>query len=166
MWVFLITEVMLFGGLFMAFSVYRTMSPQAFMEGSADMSIALGSLNTIVLICSSFTMALSVYSAATGNQRMLAVFLIATMILGAVFLGIKFTEYYEHYQHHKVPGFWFEWQGSGARQVQMFFIFYFIMTALHATHMFVGEGLLFALLLRTWAGSFSERYYTPVELTG
>ena len=164
MWIFIITEVMLFSGLFMAFTVYRSMYPQAFIEGSAEMSIALGATNTIVLICSSFTMALSVYSAATGNRRMLAIFLIATMILGAAFLGIKFTEYYQHYRDHQAPGVWFDWRGRDAAQVEMFFVFYFIMTGLHAVHMFVGEGLLFTMLLRTAAGSFSARYHTPVEL--
>ncbi len=166
MWVFLITEVMLFGGLFMAFTVYRTMYPTAFVEGSADMSIVLGATNTIVLICSSLTMALSVYSAAVGNQRMLAIFLFATMILGAVFIGIKFTEYYQHYRGHTVPGFWFEWTGADGRHVEMFFVFYFLMTGLHALHMFVGEGILLTMLLRAGAGAFSSRYHTPVEISG
>jgi cytochrome c oxidase subunit 3 len=166
MWIFIVTEVMLFSGLFLAFTVYRTMYPTAFIEGSGDMSIALGATNTVVLICSSLTMAFAVYSGATGNQRGLALSLIGTMFLGFVFLAIKFSEYYLHYTHHKVPGFWWEWPGTESPHVEMFFVFYFIMTALHALHMFVGEGLLFTLLLRTGAGSFSSRYYTPVELTG
>ena len=166
MWIFIITEVMLFSGLFMAFTIYRSEYPQAFIEGSADMSITLGAINTIVLICSSLTMALSVFFAATGNRRMLAIFLIATMFLGLVFLGIKFTEYYQHYSDHRAPGVWFNWPGPDAPQVEMFFVFYFIMTGLHALHMFVGEGLLFTMLLRTAAGSFSARYHTPVELVG
>ena len=166
MWVFLITEMMLFGGLFMAFTVYRSLFPIPFMQGSADMSIVLGGTNTIVLICSSLTMALSVYSAATGDRRMLAIFLIATMFLGFVFLGIKFTEYYLHYQDHRVPGIWFNWPGTAAPHVEMFFVFYFIMTGLHALHMFVGEGLLFTMLLRTGVGTFSSKYHTPIEIVG
>lgn len=166
MWIFLATEIMLFGGLFSSFTVYRTMYPQAFIEGSADMNIVLGSINTVVLICSSFTMALAIHSIAIGSQKKLAIFLIATMFLGAVFLAIKFTEYYQHYEHHKVPAYWFEWAGPGGGHVQMFFVFYFLMTGLHAVHMFVGEGVLFAMLIRTGAGSFTSEYHTPVELTG
>ena len=104
MWVFIMTEVMLFGGMFLAFTVYRMYYPKAFETGSADMNIVLGAINTAVLICSSFTMALAVFSAETGNRRLLSVFLIATMILGFVFLAIKFTEYYQHYQDHRAPG--------------------------------------------------------------
>ncbi len=166
MWVFLITEVMLFGGLFMAFTVYRSVYPQGFIEGSAETSILLGTINTVVLICSSFTMAMGVYSAATGNVRMLAIFLVITMILGGAFLAVKFLEYYEHYVDRKVPGIWFESSSPYARQIELFFIFYFIMTALHALHMIVGEGILFTMLMRTGAGSFNASYYTPVELAG
>jgi cytochrome c oxidase subunit III len=166
MWVFLITEVMLFGGLFMAYTVYRLSNPQAFDAGSAHMEITLGAVNTAVLICSSFTMALAVYNAEIGNQRLLASFLIATMIIGAVFLGIKFTEYYLHYQDHKLPGFWFEFKGANAPKVQMFFVFYFIMTGLHALHMTIGLGILSVLLFRTMIGSFSAAYHTAVDFGG
>lgn len=166
MWVFIATEVMLFGGLFMAFTIYRTMYPRAFMEASADMSILLGSINTAVLIGSSFTMALAVHSAAMGSRKLLAIFLMCTMFLGAVFLAIKCTEYVLHYQDYRAPGVWFEWAGPDARPAQMFFVFYFLMTGLHALHMCVGEGLLFTMLMRTGAGSFNAEYFTPVELTG
>lgn len=166
MWVFLITELMLFGGLFMAFTVYRLYSPQAFDAGSADMNIVLGSINTAVLICSSLTMAMAVHSAQAGNQKLLGLFLLATILIGALFLGIKFTEYYQHYLDHKVPGFWFEAAGPLAPKMQMFFVFYFVMTGLHATHMLIGIGLLSALIYRTMLGSFTHRYHTPVVLVG
>jgi cytochrome c oxidase subunit 3 len=167
MWVFLITEVMLFGGLFMAYTVYRLSNPQAFDEGSKEMEIILGAVNTAVLICSSFTMALAVHSAETGNRRLLTIFLISTMIIGAIFLGIKFTEYYLHYQDHKVPGFWFEYHGhQNFAKVQMFFVFYFIMTGLHALHMTIGIGMLLVLLYRTLLGSFSASYHTTIDLGG
>jgi cytochrome c oxidase subunit 3 len=166
MWVFLITEVMLFGGLFMAYTVYRLSNPQAFDAGSSHMEVVLGSVNTAVLICSSFTMALAVYSAEVGNQRRLALFLVATMIIGAIFLAIKFTEYYLHYQDHKVPGFWFEYSGAHAAKVQMFFVFYFIMTGLHALHMTIGLGILSVLLFRTAIGTFSANYHTAIDLGG
>jgi len=166
MWIFIMTEVMLFGGLFVAFTVYRFNYPTAFITGSADMDILLGAINTAVLICSSFTMALAVHSAETGSRRLLNVFLLCTMFLGAVFLAIKFTEYYLHYLDHRVPGPGFVFAGPDPSKVQMFFFLYFAMTGLHALHMFVGEGLLFSMLLRNRARSFTAEYHTPVELTG
>jgi cytochrome c oxidase subunit 3 len=166
MWVFLITELMLFGGLFMAFTMYRMYYSQAFDAGSADMDIVLGSINTAVLICSSFTMALAVHAAQEGNEKLLGLFLLATILIGALFLGIKFTEYYLHYQEHKAPGFWFEAHGSNGAKMQMFFVFYFIMTGLHATHMIVGIGILSVMIYRTLLGTFTARYHTPVVLAG
>ena len=91
MWIFISTEIMLFGGLFLAFTVYRMYYPQAFILGSSDMDIALGATNTAVLICSSFTMALGVHSAEMGSRRLVNLFLALTMVLGAVFLGIKWV---------------------------------------------------------------------------
>ena len=166
MWVFLITELMLFGGLFVGFTVYRVSYPQAFDAGSADMNILLGSINTAVLICSSLTMALAIHGIQTGSEKLLALFLIATIILGAIFLGIKFTEYYLHYQDHKAPGVWFEAAGPYAQKMQLFFVYYFVMTGLHATHMIIGIGLLSAMIYRTMLGSFTARYHTPVVLAG
>lgn len=166
MWVFLITEIMLFGALFTAYMVYRMSSPQAFDIGSAHMESTLGAINTLVLLTSSFTMALAVWSAETGNQRMLSLYLILTMIIGAAFLVIKFTEYYLHYQDHTVPGVWFQFQGPLARHVEMFFVFYFVMTCLHAIHMTIGLGVLSVLLFRNWVGSFSADYHTAVDLGG
>ena len=166
MWVFLITEVMLFGGLFTAFTVYRLSHPIAFDAGSAHMDLMIGAINTAVLICSSFTMALAVHSAELGREKRVMLFLLATMVIGAIFLALKFTEYYLHYQDHKVPAFWFNYSGSQAPYVQMFFVFYFLMTGLHALHMTIGIGLLAVLLFRTLLGSFSAEYHTPLELGG
>ena len=166
MWIFLMTEVMLFGGLFMAYTVYRLMNPQAFDVGSAHMESMLGAINTGVLICSSFTMALAVYSSETGNQKLLMTFLILTMIIGAIFLGIKFTEYYLHYREHTIPGLWWGFHGPNAAKVQMFFVFYFIMTGLHALHMTIGLGILSVLLFRAFLGSFSAEYHTAIDLGG
>jgi cytochrome c oxidase subunit 3 len=166
MWIFLVTEVMLFGGLFMAYTVYRLSNPQAFDIASSHMEMVLGAVNTAVLLCSSFTMVLAVHSAELGKQRAVALLLLATMVIGAIFLGIKFTEYYLHYQEHKVPGFWFEYAGPFAGKVQMFFVFYFIMTGLHAIHMTIGLGILAVLLFRTILGTFSAEYYTPIEIGG
>ena len=166
MWVFLVTEIMLFGGLFTGFSVYRLAHPYAFDLGSGEMEFRMGAINTAVLICSSFAMAMAVYSAELGKRMRLIGFLVLTIVIGLVFLGIKFLEYYMHYRDHKVPGIWFEQAGPEAPYVQMFFVFYFIVTGLHALHMIIGIGLLSVLALRTGLGSFSEKYHTPVDLTG
>lgn len=166
MWVFLITEVMMFGGLFMAYTVYRISNPQAFDTGSSHMEITLGAVNTAILICSSFTMALAVHSSQLGRNGLVSLFLIVTMVIGVVFLGIKLTEYFLHYQHHEAPGLWFDFHGPNAGKVQMFFVFYFIMTGLHAVHMIIGLGILSVLLFRTFLGTFSAAYHTPVEFGG
>lgn len=166
MWIFIITEVMMFGGLFTAFTVYRLSAPMAFNQGSKEMEIVLGAINTALLLLSSFTMSVAVHSASINKTRLLGILLIVTITLGAVFLGIKFTEYYLHYQHHKVPGIWFEDHSPYARKVQMFFVFYFIMTGLHAIHMIVGIGILLVMLYRTLLGSFSSTYHTAVDLAG
>jgi len=166
MWIFLMSEVLLFGALFTAFTMYRISHPHAFDLGSKDMEILLGSANTAVLICSSYTMALAVHSAETGRQNRLMLFLILTMIIGAIFIGIKFTEYYLHYQDHKAPGFWFEEHAPGAANIQMFFVFYFIMTGLHALHMLIGIGILAVLFLRALAGRFSAEYHSPIDFGG
>lgn len=167
MWIFLATEVLLFGALFSAYTVYRISDPQAFDAGSALMDTWIGAINTGVLLCSSFTMALGVWSAEMGKVKHLALFLVLTMFIGAIFIALKFTEYYLHYQDHKVPGFWFEYSGNAsARHVEMFFVFYFIMTGLHAIHMLIGEGILSVLLFRTAIGTFSEKYHTTIDLGG
>jgi cytochrome c oxidase subunit 3 len=166
MWVFLITEIMLFGALFTGFAVYRLEHPIGFDQGSAQMDFKMGAINTAVLICSSFAMALAVNSAERGRKLRLAGFLALTIVLGLLFLGIKSDEYYLHYLDHKLPGVTFYQSGPQAPYIEMFYCFYYIMTGLHALHMFVGIGLLGALLLRTGLGSFSAEYHTPVELTG
>ncbi len=166
MWIFLASEVMFFGALFVAFTVYRMYYPDAFGAGSAGMNIVLGSINTAVLITSSFTMALAVYSAEIDNRRMIITFLIVTMLLGCVFLGIKFTEYFQHFQEHKMPGIWFESTRPDAARFQMFFVFYYFMTGLHAAHMIIGVGLLLVMLWRAWAGDFARGNFTPLAMAG
>lgn len=166
MWIFLATEIMFFGALFVAFTVYRMNYPQAFGAGSASMNILLGSINTAVLITSSLTMALAVHSAELGNRRLLELFLLGTILLGCVFLIVKGAEYYQHYLDHKMPAVWFDYSGPDPGQVQLFFVFYFFMTGLHALHMLVGIGVLLVILARSIGGSFSAGYHTPVAIAG
>jgi cytochrome c oxidase subunit III len=166
MWVFLATEILFFGSLIMGYAVYRTIYPEAFREASRHLDLLLGSVNTTVLITSSLTMVLAVHSAQEGKRRALIVFLLLTMFIGVVFLGIKGTEYAHKYHEHLIPGIRFEYTGAHAGPVQLFFIFYFVMTALHALHLAVGIGLLGVLVLLAWRDAFSADYYAPVETSG
>lgn len=167
MWSFLITEVMMFGGLFAGYTVYRTMHPEAFMEGSHHLDVLLGAINTAVLICSSLTMALAVHAAQLSRRRSTALFLIGTILLGSIFLGIKVVEYSHKFHENLVPGANFEYPSSAQPgQVELFYSFYFVMTGLHALHMVVGIGILLVLTIMAWRGKFSSDYYAPVEMTG
>ena len=166
MWVFLATEVMFFGGMFACYFVYRHWYPQAFAAASNHLDIWLGAINTAVLICSSFTMAMAVYSAETSRAKPLVRYLVLTIVLGLVFLGIKFFEYYSKFEEHLVPGSSFKFEESLAGPAEIFFSFYFAMTGMHAVHMIIGIGLLTVLIFKARRGGFSAAYYTPVELTG
>ncbi|MFZ0593224.1 MAG: cytochrome c oxidase subunit 3 [Bryobacteraceae bacterium] len=166
MWLFLVTEIMMFGGLFVAYTVYRFNHPQAFAEGSTGMNIVLGSINSAILLTSSLTMGFAELSAKLGRQRLLGILLSITILIGLAFLGIKFAEYYEHYQQHEAPGVWFNHTGPHAPAVQMFFVFYFIMTGLHAVHMIIGILLILGLISRNLIGSLSAAYHTPVSVVG
>jgi cytochrome c oxidase subunit III len=129
MWVFLATEVMFFGALFTSYIVYRSIYSLALAEVSRQLDIVLGTTNTVVLICSSFTMATAVYYAQTGRRRMILLFLLLTVLLGLVFIGIKFYEYYHKFVEHLVPGSSFSFPGPYTREAEMFFTLYFAMTA-------------------------------------
>jgi len=166
MWLFLVNEVMFFGGLFAAYLVYRAARPEAFHDGSEHLNITLGVINTVILISSSLTMALAVHSAQTGKRRSLVGFLLATGGLGLAFLGIKVVEYADKWTHHLIPGPHFHFPGPLGDQVQMFFSLYFAMTGMHALHMIVGIGLLAWLLVPAWKGKFGESYYNPIEYFG
>ncbi|MEA2625345.1 MAG: cytochrome c oxidase subunit [Candidatus Binatota bacterium] len=166
MWAFLVTEVLFFGGLFLAYTVYRRLYPEAFAAGSHHLDVTLGSVNTLVLIGSSLTMALSVHAAQTGDNKALVRLLLATMLLGAVFLGIKVVEYAEKFRDHLVPGVHFHWHGPDEGHVRLFYGLYFMMTGMHAVHMIIGEGLLGWLVIQGRRGRFGPHYNTPVDLIG
>lgn len=170
MWVFLTTEVLFFGGMFMTYTLNRSLYPDVFGEASRSIDLTLGATNTVVLIASSLTMAMAVWSAQTGRKRLITLFLVSTLILGSVFLGIKAIEYHQKYVEHHIPGtnFLFEPGASAATNAhaQLFFSLYFAMTGLHALHMIVGAGLLIWLIKQSLAGRFSQEYNTPVENIG
>src|ERR1051326_522802 len=186
MWVFLSTEILFFGGVLTSYTVYRNLHLAGFIAGSHLLSGVLGAINTVVLICSSFTMALAVHSAQLGKRRTLITFLLLTMLLGLVFLGIKYKEYHDHYEEHEIPcisaacsdlGFKFEPRSAEVMKkvqevnapmshVELFFWFYFFMTGIHALHMFIGLGILTVLVIMASRSRFSAQYYSPVEISG
>ena len=166
MWFFVTQEILFFGGIFAAYSIYRVQYPEARAEGAHHQNVVLGTINTAVLIGSSLTMALGVYFAQT-NKRMATVWaLVATLILGSVFIGIKGYEYYEHFHEGLLPGSHFTFESPVGQKLQLYMLFYFTMTGLHALHMVIGAGLLLWFIWRAWRGHFSEEYYGPVEVMG
>ncbi len=166
MWIFLATEIMFFGGMFLGYSVYRGIYPAAYGEASRHLDVVLGAVNTGVLLSSSLTMALAVQAAQLGGRRTVVLFLIATIALGSVFLGIKGLEYYHKYEEQLIPGSNFHFDGPNAGHAQLFFSFYFVMTGMHALHMIVGIGVMVVLILLTLKGRFSAGYHFPVEISG
>jgi cytochrome c oxidase subunit III len=173
-WLFLVTEIMFFGGVFLGYAVLRWLYFAAFEGGSHLLDVRLGAINTVVLLGSSLTMALSVRSAQTGNRRSLILFLTLTMILGGAFLGVKAYEYHQKFSEHIVPSL--DWAPEGEvlarlapgdlNHAQLYFFLYFAMTGLHALHMIIGMGLLLWLVRRARRGSFTPSYFAPVEVVG
>jgi cytochrome c oxidase subunit 3 len=167
MWVFLVQEIMFFGGLFLAYSIFRAKFPEAFAAASNHLNWRLGGINTVVLIVSSLTMALAVYYAQVGKRRPQVWFLTVTLLLGATFLVIKGFEYAEKFRDNLFPGPSFHWTGNGdPNQVQIFFWIYFAMTGLHALHMIIGIGIISYLIFYARRGRFTPEYHAPVEISG
>jgi cytochrome c oxidase subunit 3 len=166
MWAFLTTEVMFFGGLFVAYAAYRLAYPAAFKAASNELDFVLATINTVVLLTSSLTMALGVHAAQTDRKKALATYLLLTIGLGAIFLVIKGFEYAEKFEHHLVPGYNFVFHGEFANAAELFFGLYFVTTGLHALHMVVGIGVLLFLVYRALKNHFSSVHYDPVEMTG
>jgi cytochrome c oxidase subunit III len=166
MWVFLATEVLFFGGLFMTYIVYRHWYPDAFTAASRELVVWAGTTNTAVLITSSLTMALAVHAAQTGQRRLLMALLTVTMALGCVFLGIKAFEYYTEFVEHHVPGAGFQFEAPYATHAQLFFSLYFVMTGLHALHMIIGLGIMSVMLWWSYRRIITPEYFAPIEISG
>jgi cytochrome c oxidase subunit III len=166
MWVFLVTEVLFFGGLFLTYLVYRHWFPEAFAAASHELDVTLGTINTVVLITSSLTMALAVHAAQLGQRKTLMLFLVLTMVLGGAFLGIKSVEYYHKFVEHHVPGPGFQFEKEHLQHAQLFFSLYFVMTGLHALHMIIGFGIMLVMLWWAWNGTITSEYASPIEISG
>jgi cytochrome c oxidase subunit 3 len=170
MWMFLTTEILFFGGFFAAYVIYRLMYYGAFRAGAHHQNWQVGAANTIVLIGSSLTMALAVWAAQTNKRRATVIFLLLTLLLGGVFVGVKAYEYNQHFHEGLFPGKAFTYVDHEhpelTKGVELFMVFYFGMTGLHALHMIVGAGLLIWMILRAARGDFGAEYYAPVEVMG
>lgn len=169
MWIFLLTEIMFFGGAFTAYIIYRSMYPQEFAMASSTLDVTMGTINTAVLIVSSLTMALAVYYAQTGVRKLQITYLLLTILLGTAFLVVKAFEYYDKFKHHHIPGKSFHFEGLPADQAnitQIYFTIYFAMTGLHALHMIIGIVILLVITQMAWKGRFSPEWHAPVELFG
>ena len=188
MWLFLLTEIMFFGGLFTAYMIFRNWYYPAFVEASHQLSITLGTANTAVLITSSFTMAMGVWCAHMRKKTGLILCLVITFVLGLVFLGIKYDEYHEKWEKHHVPGFHYSMQSftnpasdpevhnnypddkplsiGMARHTELYFSLYFAMTGMHALHMIIGICILGFMIFRARAGAYTNGHVTFVENFG
>jgi len=153
-WTFLATEVLLFGALFTAYTVFRMKYPELFRVEHAKLDRVLGAVNTVVLITSSFTVVLGVDAIRRGKARLLEAYFGATVLLAGVFLCIKYAEYTAKFHHGIYP------------RTNLFFSIYFMMTGLHGIHVLLGMGLLSYVVVLSRRGRFSERYHTPVEMSG
>jgi cytochrome c oxidase subunit 3 len=169
MWVFLATEVLFFGTLFLSFFVYRVRWPQDFADAARDLKWWLGGPNTAVLLGSSFCMAMAVHAAKHANGHLVR-WLLITIGLGIIFLAIKFTEYGIEYHEHLVPQLNYSVispEGeSRPPHGSLFMTFYFVMTAFHALHMIIGLSVLGVLAWLAHRGKFSREYYNPIEMAG
>lgn len=171
MWVFLGTEVMFFGALFLGVGAYMYQYSDAFEKAAEHLNWPLGGINMVVLVTSSLMMALAVHHAQLGQRNALVLFLGLTALFGLTFLVLKGIEYYLDIQEHLVPGFSFdaeEWRQEGVEpgQAQLFLLFYWIMTGLHALHVTIGIGAVLTIAFLAWRGHFSAVYYSPVDVTG
>jgi cytochrome c oxidase subunit III len=166
MWLFLATEILLFAGLFTGYSIYRFEFHEAFVECSRHLALTLGTVNTVVLITSSLSVALSIHYARTDRPRAAAVCLALTLLFALGFLGIKAVEYTEHFHERALPGKYYAFEKVQIPGAAMFYTLYFLMTGLHALHVIAGMSVLSWLFWRTLQGRYSSRYYTGLELGG
>jgi cytochrome c oxidase subunit 3 len=172
MWIFLVTEILLFSGMFVAYAVYRFSYPEVFQAAAHVLDPLLGFGNTLVLLGSSVTVALGINAIQRGQRRKMSWYLVATVLLAGFFLLVKYFEYTAKFDHGIFPGTAFDPHGPekyaalAIPYAQQFFSIYFVATGIHAIHIIAGMGVLGWLAWRGFKGDFSADYYTPVECTG
>ena len=174
MWIFLATEVMFFGTLFLSVAVYRFLYAIEFEKASEKLNWMIGGINTLVLLLSSLMIVLAVHYAKHAARKRVVLFLAMTALLGVAFLCFKGLEYYTDYVENLIPGWrfdadeWVDQQGLRPDQVphvKLFLSFYWVMTSLHALHVTIGIGAVAVMIVLAWRGSFSAAYYAPVDVT-
>jgi cytochrome c oxidase subunit 3 len=166
MWVFLVNETIFFGALIFTYFVYRIAYPDEIAHAAKEAVLWCGSVNLVILLTSSLTMVLAINSGAQGGRRSMIRWLIATAALGVAFLLIKGYEYYLDFQSKVVPVVNFEARPGEGRAGQLFWVFYWVATGLHAIHLAVGVGLILYMLWRIRRGKITPQYYAPLEVVG
>jgi cytochrome c oxidase subunit 3 len=166
MWLFLATEVLLFTALFAAYAVYRYLFHDSFAEASRHIETWIGLVNTIVLVTSSFTVAMGLHRATRGDGKGTALFFGVSVLLALVFLGFKAVEYTHHFQEGQLPGRFYTYAEVTGPGASLFFSLYFLITGLHGIHVIIGMTVLAVTAFRAARGAFSVEYHVPVELAG
>jgi len=166
MWIFLVTEILFFGGLFAAYIVYRAWYPELFTLASEELNTLWGGVNTLVLIGSSLTVAMAIKSAQQNQKKAITINLLITIALACIFMVIKYFEYTHKFEIGIFPGEFYTYEGVDHPQANIFFSLYYMMTGLHGIHVVIGIGLMIWLVLRARKNHFDSEYYTPVEITG
>lgn len=166
MWVFLATEVLFFGGLILAYCVYRVGYPIGFAEAARHTRIIIGTANTAILLTSSFLVAWAVAAARLRESRFSALLVWSAGLLGLLFLGLKGVEYSIEYREHLLPGLGFAFSGPQSNAVHLFFSFYLVATGLHAVHVAIGIAILAIIGLRGRQNAYSDTYHSPITVAG
>jgi cytochrome c oxidase subunit 3 len=166
MWIFIATEILFFGGMFLGYTVYRSAYPQAFAEASRHTLVVFGGINTAVLLISSTVMAFAVRAARANRRGLLGFLLVVTASLGALFLVIKGFEYAHEITEHLLPGRNFQIEANDPPRAEMFFYLYWLMTGVHALHVAIGVALLAFFALRAWFTNGFQNHDMPVDLLG
>jgi cytochrome c oxidase subunit 3 len=165
MWLFLATEILLFAGLFVCYACYRFLFPEAFAGASRLLSLELGTINTLVLITSSFTAAMAVHYAKEGKNKLVALMFVLTIAMAAGFLVIKGFEYAHKIHEGQLPGRYYTYEGLTLPGSSMYFTVYFLATGLHAFHVTIGMGILTWMTVRAMKNEFGHGHYVPIELS-
>ena len=173
-WVFLVTEILMFGGLFVGYILFHEKFHEMFHAGSRFLDWRMGAFNTVVLLISSLTMALSIYYAQVNKKNLVLANLYITLACGFIFLTVKYFEYSHKIHEGLLPGNLFTYDGPevehlaamGIHNLGLYFSFYFVMTGIHGSHVIAGMGLITWLIVRAHRGEFDSEYYTPLECVG